>query len=69
MGGEAPPRPQHKSLTVTMRDKQALVLRETPWVSTGNSHIIDLDVAVIRGGDKELRVRGKGQGADGHSMA
>lgn len=33
-----------------------------------NSHVVDLDVAVVRGCDQQLRVRGEGERPDGHGV-
>ena len=37
-------------------------------VGQGHSHVVDLDVSVIGGGDEQLGVRGEGERSDGHGM-
>lgn len=49
-------------------EQQTWPLTDAPS-TRGHSHIIDLDVAVIRSSNKELGIRGKSQGADGHGVA
>lgn len=52
--------------------KASTLEEELADVSSGsfqlNSHIIDFDVAVVRGGDQELGVRGESEGPDGHGV-
>ena len=38
-------------------------------VKTGDSHVVDLHVSVVGAGEELLRVRGEGEGADGHGVA
>lgn len=38
---------------------------EVLWL---NSHVVDLDVAVVRGCDQQLRVGGEGERPDGHGV-
>lgn len=62
-------RPTGDHLCLPRTESSKCGLSQMAPSTRGHSHIIDLDVTVIRSSNKELGIRGKSQGADGHGVA